>query len=62
MDQWPDDLRSVFILRVVEGLDTLETAACLKLSAANVKNRLHRARLDLQKRSDAKIGKDIRKL
>lgn len=62
VDRLPDDLRSVFTLRVVEGLDTLETAECLNLSAANVKTRLHRARLELQKRIDAKIGEDIRRL
>jgi len=44
VDQLPDDLRSVFTLRVVEGLNTRETAQCLNLSTANVKTRLHRAR------------------
>lgn len=62
VDQLPDELRSVFTLRVVEGLDTLETAECLNLSTANVKTRLHRARLELRTRIDAKIGVDIRKL
>lgn len=62
VDQLPDELRSVFTLRVVEGLDTLETAECLSLSTANVKTRLHRARQELRTRVDAKIGEDIRKL
>jgi RNA polymerase sigma-70 factor (ECF subfamily) len=43
-DALPDDYRSVFMLREIEGLSTSETAECLELSEENVKTRLHRAR------------------
>jgi RNA polymerase sigma-70 factor, ECF subfamily len=35
--------RTVFVLRLVEGLSTAETAACLEISEEAVKTRLHRA-------------------
>lgn len=41
-------LRSVFVLRDVEGLSTEETAAALDLSISAVKSRLMRARLKLR--------------
>lgn len=41
-------LRTVFILREVEGLDTETVAASLELSAETVRVRLHRARRHLQ--------------
>ena len=40
--------RAVFVLRHVEGLSTAETARVLKVSAAAVKSRLHRARIQLK--------------
>lgn len=46
----PEPLRAVFILRELEGLSTEETAQALDLSVANVKVRLHRARLWLRER------------
>lgn len=46
----PETLRSVFVLRELEGLSTDETAHVLGVSAANVKVRLHRARLRLRER------------
>ena len=46
----PPTLRSVFILRELEGLSTEETALALALTPANVKVRLHRARLWLRER------------
>jgi RNA polymerase sigma-70 factor (ECF subfamily) len=45
----PDDFRSVFILRAIEGLSIAETAALLEIPAATVKTRLHRARAALQR-------------
>ena len=45
----PDIYRTVFILRDVEELSVDETASTLKISIANVKVRLHRARMMLQK-------------
>lgn len=44
----PETLRSVFVLRDIEGLSTAETAAILDLTETNVKVRLHRARLALR--------------
>jgi RNA polymerase sigma-70 factor, ECF subfamily len=48
-DALPEDYRSVFMLREVEGLNTAETAECLEISEENVKTRLHRARALLQR-------------
>ncbi|MGA8938046.1 MAG: sigma-70 family RNA polymerase sigma factor [Acidobacteriaceae bacterium] len=45
----PDIYREVFLLRDVEELDVNETAQALKISVSNVKVRLHRARMMLQK-------------
>jgi RNA polymerase sigma-70 factor (ECF subfamily) len=46
----PEKLRTVFILRELEGLSTEATAGALGLSAEAVKARLHRARLWLRER------------
>lgn len=46
----PATLRAVFVLRELEGLSTDATAQVLNLSPANVKVRLHRARLWLRER------------
>src|SRR5262245_47187149 len=62
LQEMPESLRLVFMLREVEGLDTDETAACLDLSAANVKVRLHRARALLRERIDCTLGAEVRKL
>lgn len=62
VDQLPDDLRVVFALRMIEGLDTRESAECLSLTEANVKVRLHRAKAVLRSRLDAQIGIEARKL
>ena len=45
----PPIYREVFVLRDVEELNNEETAAALSISVGNVKVRLHRARLMLQK-------------
>lgn len=62
IDRLPADLRVVFMLRVVEALDTRETAECLELSESNVKVRLHRARAQLQRAIDDRIGVEARRL
>jgi RNA polymerase sigma-70 factor (ECF subfamily) len=62
VDSLPEELRTVFALRMVEGLDTSETANCLELSEANVKVRLHRARALLRTRIDARLGTEVRQL
>ena len=46
----PDDLRTVFVLRDVEGLSNAEVAQVLDISVAAVKSRLHRARIGLRDR------------
>ncbi|HWI75868.1 MAG TPA: RNA polymerase sigma factor [Sphingomicrobium sp.] len=44
----PDNFRSVFVLREIEGLSVDDTAEALGIPAATVKTRLHRARAKLQ--------------
>jgi RNA polymerase sigma-70 factor (ECF subfamily) len=48
VQQLSESLRSVFVLRDVEGLSTSETGEVLDLSDSAVKSRLHRARLLLR--------------
>jgi len=56
VEQLPDAYRAVFILRDVEEINTIETAAVLNLTEENVKIRLHRARALLRKSLFAKAG------
>jgi RNA polymerase sigma-70 factor (ECF subfamily) len=44
----PDNFRSVFVLREIEGLSVEDTAEALGIPGATVKTRLHRARAKLQ--------------
>jgi RNA polymerase sigma-70 factor (ECF subfamily) len=62
VDELPDELRTVFTLRLIEGLDTSETAACLELSESNVKVRLHRARALLREQLEARLGSSLKEL
>jgi RNA polymerase sigma-70 factor (ECF subfamily) len=55
VDALPQELRSVFVLRDVEGLSTAETAACLAIRPGTVKTRLHRARRLLQESLGARL-------
>jgi RNA polymerase sigma-70 factor (ECF subfamily) len=48
IDDLPPILRSVFVLRDIEGVSTAETAEALDLSESAVKSRLMRARLKLR--------------
>jgi RNA polymerase sigma-70 factor, ECF subfamily len=48
IDALPVPFREVFILRLVEGLSTEETALVLSIEPATVKTRLHRARMRLR--------------
>jgi RNA polymerase sigma-70 factor (ECF subfamily) len=48
LQRLPPPYRMVVFLREMEGLSTREVASILKVSEANVKTRLHRARLFLQ--------------
>jgi RNA polymerase sigma-70 factor (ECF subfamily) len=50
VEELPPSLRSVFVLRDIEGLSTEETANALDLSISAVKSRLMRARLKLRER------------
>jgi RNA polymerase sigma-70 factor, ECF subfamily len=50
VEELPPTLRSVFLLRDIEGLSTEETAEALDLSISAVKSRLMRARLKLRER------------
>jgi RNA polymerase sigma-70 factor (ECF subfamily) len=50
IQELPETLKVVFVLRELEGLSTDETAETLDLSSGAVKVRLHRARLWLRER------------
>ncbi len=50
IDRLPEDLRTVFLLRDVEGLSNAEVADVLELTVPAVKSRLHRARVGLRER------------
>lgn len=58
----PRPMRSVFVLREVEGLDTEETAQSLGITPANVKVRLHRARGELRTTLERALGAETRSL
>jgi RNA polymerase sigma-70 factor (ECF subfamily) len=60
VDALPDIYRSVFVLREVEEMSTAEAADCLGISEELVKVRLHRARAELRRRLDARVGSAIR--
>ncbi|MFG0262626.1 MAG: RNA polymerase sigma factor [Novipirellula sp. JB048] len=62
IDALPDELRVVFMMRIIEELSTAETADCLSLSQSNVKIRLHRARARLRAHIDRQIGREARQL
>ena len=57
-DALPEDYRSVFMLREIEGLSTAETAECLDISEENVKTRLYRACAVLQRELYSFAGAD----
>jgi RNA polymerase sigma-70 factor (ECF subfamily) len=48
LDQLPETLRTVFMLREVQELSTAETAEVLQITEENVKIRLHRAKAALR--------------
>lgn len=52
----PDSLRIVFLLRDIEGLSIKETAEALSLTETNVKTRLLRARMFLREQLSAYFG------
>jgi RNA polymerase sigma-70 factor (ECF subfamily) len=56
IDQLPDGLREVFMLREVDGLSTGETAECLGVSEDVVKTRLSRSRAALRRQLSERAG------
>jgi len=52
----PPPYRAIVVLREIEGLSTREVAAVSKISEANVKTRLHRARLMMRQQLDGVAG------
>jgi len=56
VDSLPENYKSVFMLRQIEGLNTTETAECLSITEENVKGRLFRARALLRRKLDETIG------
>lgn len=60
LDRLDEKHRLVFLLRDVEGLSVRETAEVLRLSEANVKVRLLRARLELREYLTRKLGDPAR--
>lgn len=59
IDHLPDNLRCVYIMREVEGLNVAETASCLDISEENVKTRLHRAKAFLKEELYQRTKGDI---
>jgi RNA polymerase sigma-70 factor (ECF subfamily) len=57
----PDIYREVFLLCDVEELNNVETAAALCITVGNVKVRLHRARMMLQKQLTPLLGNPKRR-
>ncbi|AWI60033.1 RNA polymerase sigma factor [Sinorhizobium fredii] len=55
-DHLPDVYRTVFVLRVIEGLNNEETATLLSLKPETVRTRLHRARHLLKEQLEKQIG------
>ncbi|MDK1385437.1 RNA polymerase sigma factor [Sinorhizobium sp. 8-89] len=55
-DQLPDIFRTVFVMRVIEGLSNEETADLLALRPETVRTRLHRARHLLKEQLERQIG------
>jgi RNA polymerase sigma-70 factor (ECF subfamily) len=56
VDTLPENYRTVFILRDIEGLSTSETGEGLGLGDEAVKTRLHRARVMIRRTVTARLG------
>ena len=56
VERLPETYRTVFVLREVERLSTIETAECLGLSEEAVKTRLHRSRALLRRDLETQMG------
>lgn len=55
----PENLRTVFILRDIEGLSIIETSQALELTETNVKTRLLRARMKLREELSVYFGEKL---
>jgi RNA polymerase sigma-70 factor, ECF subfamily len=62
IDSLSQDLRTVFVLRELEGLTTLETSEALELSSEAVRVRFHRARQALRRAVEKQVGKEVQGL
>jgi RNA polymerase sigma-70 factor (ECF subfamily) len=62
LDELPGPLRVVFVLREVEGLSGQEAADLLDISPENARVRLHRAKAELRRRLDERLGREVRRL
>jgi RNA polymerase sigma-70 factor (ECF subfamily) len=62
IDSLSQDLRTVFVLREIEGLSTLETSEVLQLSSEAVRVRFHRARRALRNAVEKQVGKEVQGL
>jgi len=62
VDALPDIYRVVFVLREAQGLSTSDTAASLSITEELVKVRLHRARAELRRWLDERVGAVTRDL
>jgi RNA polymerase sigma-70 factor, ECF subfamily len=58
----PEEFRSVFVLRAVQGMKGTEVAACLGIRETTVKTRLFRARARLQELLVASAGTAVREV
>lgn len=56
IDELPDNFRTVFVARLVEGMNVEETAQLLDLRVETVKTRLHRARSLLRDALEKELG------
>ncbi|MGH7768595.1 MAG: RNA polymerase sigma factor [Candidatus Binatia bacterium] len=62
IDSLPEEMRTVFVLREVEGLSTLDASEALQLSPEAVRVRLHRARLALRSHVEKQLGQEVQAL
>lgn len=62
IDSLSQELRTVFVLREIEGLSTLETSEILQISSEAVRVRFHRARLALRRAVEKQVGKEVQGL
>jgi RNA polymerase sigma-70 factor, ECF subfamily len=62
IDSLSQELRTVFVLREIEGLSTLETSEALQLSSEAVRVRFHRARQALRRAVEKQVGNEVQGL